>query len=82
MAAAVDDDMEETLRAAGVRNPDAAATVLAEQDLDWELLTSTFTRGGEASVNALLQSTGLNAGAIARIVNHLHKTKDGHASSR
>ena len=82
MAAAVANDMEATLRAAGVKNPDSAAAELARQDLDWNLLTSTFDRGGGSSVNALLPSTSLNAGAIANIVNHLHTKKHGHASSR
>ena len=73
--------METTLGAAGVKDPAAAAAALAGQDIDWELLTDTFARGTDA-VTKLLQSTSLNAGAIARIVNHLCKANSSRASSR
>ena len=60
MAASIADDMEAKLSAAGVKDPAAVEEVLAEEDIDWDLLTSTFARGGEA-VTALLQNTLLNS---------------------
>ena len=74
--------LREVFGDAGLKNPDAAATALCGEDLEWSDLTDSFRQDGAAGVERVLnprEGALVNGGARAKILAYIHRTIGGGA---